>query len=277
MKNKIQDIDWTPEMVEDFNKCKNDIIYFTEKYVKIVNPDVGLTNTVLYDWQKTELNNWINNRFSNCVSARQIGSTTIQAIFLLHQALFNNNYRTAALYTREVQAKYFKEIILKMYDGLPYHIKSDLTTNNKNHLIFANGSDIMVSVSTATNIRGYSLNSVIIDNSAFSHESSTFLTKFGIETDYSFENDLIASIVPMISASKTGKIILCGTPPSKNCMQSTLRTNPTWVTTFYDYTQCPHFTPQWLELIKTMMGESWKKELLLNHLYEPATVENAKL
>ena len=49
LKRANQDIDWTEEMVLEVIKCSQDPVYFTEKYMKIVNIDKGLINFKLYD------------------------------------------------------------------------------------------------------------------------------------------------------------------------------------------------------------------------------------
>jgi len=52
LKATNETINWTPEMREEYKKCMTDPIYFTEKYVKIINQDEGLINIKMYDYQK---------------------------------------------------------------------------------------------------------------------------------------------------------------------------------------------------------------------------------
>ena len=42
---------YTQEQIEEYKKCRDDIIYFTKKYCKIVSLDEGLINFELRDYQ----------------------------------------------------------------------------------------------------------------------------------------------------------------------------------------------------------------------------------
>ena len=41
----------TPEQVEEYKKCKKDIIYFANTYFRVVSQDEGLVQMKLYDYQ----------------------------------------------------------------------------------------------------------------------------------------------------------------------------------------------------------------------------------
>ena len=56
-------INFTQEQIEEYLKCRQDPIYFTQKYFKIVNLDKGLININLYDFQKEILNLYHENKF----------------------------------------------------------------------------------------------------------------------------------------------------------------------------------------------------------------------
>ena len=45
-------INWTPEMVEEYVKCSNDPIYFAEKYMTIVTLDRGKELIQMFPYQK---------------------------------------------------------------------------------------------------------------------------------------------------------------------------------------------------------------------------------
>lgn len=66
-------IQWTPELVAEWTKCRDDIIYFAENYMKIVHPDDGLIQMKLYPYQKDILVKLQNNRFNIINQARQSG------------------------------------------------------------------------------------------------------------------------------------------------------------------------------------------------------------
>lgn len=66
-------IDWTPEMVEEYIKCSQDPIYFAEKHMKIVNVDKGLITINLYPYQKEIVNTAKEHRFTVAECSRQAG------------------------------------------------------------------------------------------------------------------------------------------------------------------------------------------------------------
>jgi len=73
LKRSNQSIEWTPNLVEEYVKCQNDVVYFTETYMKIINIDKGLVNFKLYPYQKEMLTAFANNRFNIVTTARQAG------------------------------------------------------------------------------------------------------------------------------------------------------------------------------------------------------------
>ncbi len=65
--------EWTPEMVEEMKKCKDDIIHFAENYFYIVSVDEGKQKIELYDCQRKVLKSFVENRFNAVVASRQVG------------------------------------------------------------------------------------------------------------------------------------------------------------------------------------------------------------
>lgn len=59
--------------VQELVKCKRDIVYFAEKYYKIINLDRGLETIKLYDVQKDALNAIKDNKRLIILSGRQQG------------------------------------------------------------------------------------------------------------------------------------------------------------------------------------------------------------
>ena len=59
--------------IVEITKCKRDIVYFAEKYYRVINLDKGLHIIKLYDIQKEFLQFLVNNNKVICVSGRQQG------------------------------------------------------------------------------------------------------------------------------------------------------------------------------------------------------------
>ena len=62
----------TEEEIQEWIKCKNDILYFVEKYCKLMTPE-GIKNITLRDYQRNYLRHLEKNRLSIYLSARQAG------------------------------------------------------------------------------------------------------------------------------------------------------------------------------------------------------------
>lgn len=62
----------TKEEIAEWKKCKNDIIYFAEKYAKMMTPE-GVKNVNLRDYQKKYLKHLEQNRLSIYLACRQCG------------------------------------------------------------------------------------------------------------------------------------------------------------------------------------------------------------
>ena len=76
------DLEWTPSEIAEYKKCHDNINYFIEKFVKIVNIDRGIVPFKLYPYQKKVINIYKDNRFVLQKWGRQSGkcldfSTTI--------------------------------------------------------------------------------------------------------------------------------------------------------------------------------------------------------
>jgi len=66
-------IEWTPELISEFIKCKDDPVYFAERYMKIVHIDRGLITIPLYDYQKEIIRAYPNNLKIALNQSRQSG------------------------------------------------------------------------------------------------------------------------------------------------------------------------------------------------------------
>ena len=62
----------TPEEIEEWKKCRDDIIYFAEKYCQLMTPQ-GIQHVHLRDYQKDYLRHLEKNRLSILLACRQAG------------------------------------------------------------------------------------------------------------------------------------------------------------------------------------------------------------
>src|ERR1035438_8040331 len=92
-----EQINWTPEMIVEYQRCSKDPIYFIEKYVKIVHLDEGLVPFILRDYQKEIIKSAAANRFTIIATARQVGKSTTMIAYILWYVLFSQDKTVALL------------------------------------------------------------------------------------------------------------------------------------------------------------------------------------
>ena len=166
LKKVGQKIAWTPELAQEFLKCKEDPIYFGENYMKIVSLDGGLVNPVLYDYQKEIILSVCFNRRTIAECARQSGKTTALTVAILWYAIFHDYKTVAILANKGSTAQEILDRIQTAYMNLPDWLQQGVVEWNKTKMELENGSKIFSSATSKTAIRGYSINMAFIDEAA---------------------------------------------------------------------------------------------------------------
>jgi hypothetical protein len=190
--------EFTADMVKELQKCKEDITYFAENFFYIVNLNTGKQKIELYDAQRKVLQSLVDNRFVALLSCRQSGKSTLLTIFALWMVCFNEDYRIAIVANKETTAINIFKRVRMAYEQLPNYIKPGVKDYGKTGMTLGNDSSIVVSTTTATSIRGDSLNCVCLDEAAF------------IEPH--LINEFWASVIPSISSGKNSKVLMVSTP-----------------------------------------------------------------
>ena len=188
-------IEWTPERIQEFLKCEQDPIYFGETYMKIVNVDKGLITIPLYDYQREIIITAKDNRFTVAECSRQAGKTTAITVFVLWYILFNPDKTVAILANKAETAREILGRIQLAYEHLPKWLQQGVVEWNKVSFELENGSRVLAAATSSNNIRGYSINLLIIDEAAFIDGWDEFFT----------------SVFPTISSGASTKIILVST------------------------------------------------------------------
>ena len=207
LKKARVDIQWTPEMVQEFLRCSQDPKYFAEKYVKIVHVDHGLIPIKLYDYQKEIIDTLQNNRRVTVVTSRQAGKTTTAAAIILHYILFNEHKTVALLANKGDAAREILERIKLAFESLPNWLQSGVVEWNKGSIELENGCKVIAAATSSSAIRGKSISLLYIDEAAFVEGWDEFF----------------ASVFPTISSGNTTKILFTSTPNGLNHFYKTCR------------------------------------------------------
>lgn len=192
-------ISWTQEMVQEWLKCREDIIYFSENYIKIVTED-GLVPIQLRDYQKEYILAMQENRVTMALQARQSGKTEAFRCFALHYILFNEHKTIAVLANKAATAMEILGKIQIAYRALPLWMQQGVLEFNKGSFVLENGCRILASATSSSAIRGFTIHCLILDEVAFIENFSEFY----------------ASVLPTITAGKNTKLIMASTPNGLN-------------------------------------------------------------
>ena len=200
LKKSNQSIEWTPELVEEYVRCSEDPIYFIESYMKIININKGLVNFYLYDYQKEMILAMKENRFNVIATARQAGKSTVTCGFILWYIIFHADKTVALLANKGETAREILGRVQLAYEHLPRWLQHGMREWNKGSFELENNSRVIATATSASAIRGYTINLLFIDEAAFIENWDTFFT----------------SVYPTISSGEESKIILVSTPNGLN-------------------------------------------------------------
>lgn len=202
-----QKINWTADLIEERRKCKNDILYFAENYVKVITPDEGFVNIQLYEYQKEIIKAFGSSESTQTIvaTARQVGKTTTAVCIILHYILFNPAKSVAILANKAEAAKEVLDRIKLAYEALPLWLQQGVVEFNKTLISLENKSKVFAAATSSSNIRGKAVQFVYIDETAFIENWDEFYT----------------SVFPVLSAGSKSKILFTSTPNGLNHFHKT--------------------------------------------------------
>ena len=200
LKRRGVSVNWTPELVTEWLKCKDDVVYFVSTYMKIINVNDGLVSFVPYPYQRDMLATMKDERYTVIATARQAGKSTTTCGFILWYILFHEDKTVALLANKGETAREILGRIQLAYQHLPKWLQQGVVEWNKGSFVLENNSRVMASATSSNNIRGFTINLLFIDEAAFIENWDEFFT----------------SVYPTISSGSETKIVLVSTPNGLN-------------------------------------------------------------
>ena len=258
---------FTQEQLEELIKCQDDPIYFIENYCQIVTLDHGLQYFKLYECQKAKVHHILNNRKAILMEGRQQGKTITSAACILWYTLFQDSKTVAIMANKTAGAREVMSRYQGMYENLPIWMQQGVRTWNKGDIELENGSKVFTAATTASGIRGRSVNWLYIDEAAII--PNTVAEQF------------FASVYPTISAGQTTKILLTSTPLGYNHFWKFWNEAEKGLNgfepMFIPYTEIPGRDDAWAEEQLRLLGElKFNQEVLCNFLGSSNTLINAQ-
>ncbi|WVX87459.1 terminase large subunit [Vibrio phage EniLVp02] len=192
--------DWTPEMLKEWMRCRDDVVYFAEKYGSIIHIDYGIIRVRLRDYQKDMIRLMAENRLSIHLLSRQLGKSSAVGILLAHFVVFNEHKEVGIIAHKGDMAAEVLSRVKDVIEFLPDFIQPGIVIWNKGSIELDNGSKIGAFSSDPNSVRGHSFAMLYLDEAAFIDRWE----------------ELYAAIKPVISSGKKSKMILTSTPNGMN-------------------------------------------------------------
>ena len=259
--------DFTKEEIKEYVKCKENPVYFIEKYVKIITLDKGLQPFKLYDCQKEKVDVIMNNRRVVLMEGRQQGKTVTAAACILHYTIFEEDKTVAIMANKSAAAREVLNRYQIMYENLPIWMQQGVKTWNKGDVELENNSKVLTAATTAAAIRGKSVNWLYIDEAAIIPNNVA--------------DEFFTSVYPTISAGETTKILLTSTPLGYNHFwkfwNESLEGVNGFTNMFIPYYEIPGRDEKWLEEQKQLLGNvKFNQEVMCEFLGSTNTLINAQ-
>lgn len=257
---------YTEEQVLEIAKCSEDPIYFIDNYCYIVTLDHGIQPFKLYDCQKKKIKLIHENRKVILMEGRQQGKTTSAAAYILWYTLFQESKSVAVLANKSSTAREIMARYQLMYENLPLWMQQGVKTWNKGDIELENGSIVFTAATTASGIRGKSVNMLYIDEAAIipNNIAEAFFT----------------AVYPVISAGNTTKILITSTPLGYNHFwkfwNDAVNKNNDFVPMFIPYWEIPGRDEKWAYEQKRQLGDlKYNQEVLCKFLGSSLTLINS--
>ena len=193
---------WNKDELKEYKKCMDDPVYFARQYCKVIHLDKGLVPFDLYPYQEKMFEHFQTNRFSIILACRQSGKSISTVAYLLWYILFKGEQVVGILANKAATSREMLGRVTLMLENIPFFLQPGCKALNKGSIEFSNNSRIIASSTTASSIRGMSMNLVYLDEFAFVDRDVEFYT----------------STYPVISSGETTKVIITSTRNGVNNM-----------------------------------------------------------
>jgi hypothetical protein len=188
--------EYEPWMFDELEKCQDDPIYFIKTYVKIQHPTKGTVPFELFDYQERLIDAIHNNKDTLILCSRQLGKTTVAAIYILWMATFKDDQYCVIASKDMGHATEIMSRIKFAYEEMPFWLKAGCKFYNRTSIEFDNGSLIKSMATTDKTGRGNSPSILMFDEISFVRPT--------------IQDKVWSSIAPSLSTG--GKLIMSTTP-----------------------------------------------------------------
>ena len=235
---------YTEEELQEIIRCKQDIIYFANKYCYL-KTETGVRSIKLRPYQEKLLRHYQDNRFSIVCQSRQSGKTTTTAIFIVWFTCFHVDKTFGIIANKDLIAQEVFRKIKTIVEDLPFFLKPGCYSFGPVSYSFDNGCKCLYRTATIDSMQGFTLDGMLWDEAAYVKEKKA--------------REFWVNIYPTISSISKSKIIIASTPNGKNlyfelwqgAINGTNKFKPFRV----DWWQVPGHDDQWAAQERANIGE----------------------
>ena len=155
----------TEKEIEEWKKCKDDIIYFVENYCKIMTPE-GIQKVKLRDYQLEYLEHLQKHRLSIMLSARQVGKTVTSSLFMLHYICFNFDKNALVVGSKRAVSIEILDKTRKIFTEIPFFLRPGIYKWNEGEIVLDNGCRIQAEATTINSGIGQTIHCCLWDEAA---------------------------------------------------------------------------------------------------------------
>jgi len=238
-------ISYTQEMIDEYQKCANDPIYFIKNYVKVIHPDRGIVLMDLYDYQERMIRAYHENKRVIFLTARQQGKTTVSAAYFVWYVIFNDNKSVAIMANKQSTAYEIMDRFRLAYENLPKWLQQGVTTWNRGSVVLENGSKVFGAATSSSGTRGKTVNLLYLDEFAF--------------VENNMAEAFFTAVYPTITAGKDSKVFMTSTPNGFNHFYKFWNEAEKGLNGFFHlrvhWYETPGRDQEWYESQKSVLGE----------------------
>jgi hypothetical protein len=200
------------------------------------------------------------------MEGRQQGKTVTSAACILHYTIFQEDKTVAIMANKSSAAREVLNRYQIMYENLPIWMQQGVKTWNKGDVELENNSKVLTAATTASAIRGKSVNWLYIDEAAIIPNN--------------IADEFFTSVYPTISAGETTKILLTSTPLGYNHFwkfwNESVKGVNGFENMFIPYYEIPGRDEKWLAEQKELLGQvKFNQEVMCEFLGSTNTLINS--
>ena len=234
------------DMVREWKRCRDDIVYFVKNYMRIVHVDHGMVLFKLWDFQERMLRNMEHNRFFVSKCPRQVGKSITTAAYILHYMIFNKDKNIGILANKATTSAEILDRVKKAFRYLPDFLQPGVEEWNKTSIKLDNGCQVSSHATSSSSVRGQSFSMLFIDEVAFIPRNEW--------------DEFWKSTYPTVSSGKKTKVLMVSTPNGMNQFYDIWQKAVSRKSSFFP------FSIHWSDV--PGRDENWKAETIGNTSFE---------